>query len=177
MPKSSKKTKSDSAPATLTRRSLLNWLWLGLIIVAVGEVLYVVCSFLRPQRLRTHSGEFGTEIEAGPSSSFATGSVTAFPRGQFYLCRLEDGGFLAVSRKCTHLGCTVPWDEAGKRFACPCHASVFDRTGAVIRSPAPRPLDIFPIRVENDVLYVDTGRPLKRSQFRKEQVVYPKSAI
>ncbi|HHP7236584.1 MAG TPA: ubiquinol-cytochrome c reductase iron-sulfur subunit [Desulfobacterales bacterium] len=155
----------------------MNWLWFGLIVVALGEILYVVLSFLRPHRLRGRTGAFGTVVQAGAASSFESDSVTAFPRGQFYLCRLADGGFLAVSRKCTHLGCTIPWDEAAKHFACPCHASVFDLTGAVIRSPAPRPLDIFPIRLENDVLYVDTGRPVKRNQFQPEQVVYPKSAI
>jgi cytochrome b6-f complex iron-sulfur subunit len=175
MPVDTKIPETDSDKPAPPRRSFLNWLWFGLIVVALGEVLYVAVSFLRPHARRAHQGAFGTEIEAGPANSFVSGSVTAFPRGHFYLCRLDDGGFLAVSRKCTHLGCTVPWDEEARRFACPCHASVFDHTGAVIRSPAPRPLDIFPIRVENDVLFVDTGRPLRRNQFRQEQVVYPKS--
>jgi len=173
----SKITKPDPDREPIPRRSFLNWLWFGLIVVALGEILYVVRSFLRPRVLHSRPGEFGTVIEAGPAGAFAAGSVTAFPRGQFYLCRTADGGFLAISRKCTHLGCTVPWDEATQRFACPCHASVFDLTGAVVRSPAPRPLDIFPIRLENEILYVDTGRTVKRNRFRKEQVVYPKSLI
>ena len=51
------------------------------------------------------------------------------------------------------------------RFACPCHASAFDITGAVIKSPAPRPLDIYPIFIENNVVKVDTSKPIKRNQF------------
>ena len=39
---------------------------------------------------------------------------------------LEDGGFLALHRQCTHLGCTVPWVPARQAFVCPCHASAFD---------------------------------------------------
>ena len=47
------------------------------------------------------------------------GTVSAFPAGQFYLVRLKDGGFLALHRECTHLGCTVPWVAERARFACP----------------------------------------------------------
>ena len=88
--------------------------------------------------------------------------------------RLEDGGFLAISRKCTHLGCTVPWVEEDKRFACPCHGSTFDITGNVIQAPAPRALDLFPVTIENNVVKVNTGKRIKRSAFRASQVTYPR---
>ena len=94
----------------------------------------------------------------GRPTRFAPGSVTAFPAGKFYLVRLADGGFLALHRQCTHLGCSVPWDEASGRFACPCHASVFDLRGDVLAPPAPRPLDLFAVRIENGIVKVDTRR-------------------
>jgi cytochrome b6-f complex iron-sulfur subunit len=81
---------------------------------------------------------------------------------------------MALSRRCTHLGCTVPWVEEDKAFKCPCHSSAFDIRGNVIRSPAPRALDIFPITIENNVVKVETGQMMKRSAFRPEQVTYPK---
>ena len=60
---------------------------------------------------------------------------------------------------------------------CPCHASSFDITGDVLSPPAPRPLDIFPVRIENDIVKVDTrkadqdGRALSRHRWcaRDEQ--------
>jgi cytochrome b6-f complex iron-sulfur subunit len=110
-------------------------------------------------------------IVAGPVDRFQPGSVTAFPEGRFYLARLADGGFLALHRECTHLGCTVPWIDAEGRFVCPCHASSFDITGDVLSPPAPRPLDIFPVRIENDIVKVDTGRAIKRQSFTASQVV------
>jgi cytochrome b6-f complex iron-sulfur subunit len=100
--------------------------------------------------------------------------VTAFPRGNFYLARLEDGGFLAVSRTCTHLGCTVPWVFAEKRFVCPCHASTFDITGNVVNAPAPRAMDLYEVFIENNIVKVDARKRIRRTEFRKEQVVYPR---
>ena len=106
--------------------------------------------------------------------SFARGSVTAFPRGRFYLARLEDGGFLALSRGCTHLGCTVPWLSEENRFVCPCHSSEFDIMGEVLSPPAPRALDIFEISIENNIVKVNTGKRMKRSVFETGQAVYVK---
>jgi cytochrome b6-f complex iron-sulfur subunit len=155
------------------RRSFLTRLWLGLGAVACIEIVYLVTSFLRPRRSMARQGEFGTVIAAGAVGSFERGSVTAFPRGHFYLARLEDGGFLAISRQCTHLGCTLPWDQAKQKFVCPCHSSAFDMRGNVVRAPAPRALDLFPIVIENNFVMVDTGKRIQRSEFRKEQVTYP----
>ena len=106
---------------------------------------------------------------AGPVERFAPGSVTAFPAGRFYLSRLADGGFLALSRTCTHLGCTVPWLEDEQRFACPCHASVFDITGEVLGPPADRALDLYPVRIENGIVKVDTTARIRRRTFEAAQ--------
>jgi cytochrome b6-f complex iron-sulfur subunit len=159
-----------------SRRSFLNKIWIGLGIVAFLELAGMIVMYLRPVKSRAKSSESSTIIEAGPVASFPPDSVTAFVRGKFYLCRLEDGGFLAISRKCTHLGCTVPWLDKEKRFACPCHGSSFDITGAVTSPPAPRALDLYNLFIENNIVRVDTGRPIKRSEFRTDQVVYPKEA-
>jgi len=108
---------------------------------------------------------------AGPVDRFKPGSVTAFADGKFYLVRLDDGGFLAMHRKCTHLGCSVPWIADEQRFACPCHASAFDIHGDVLNAPAPRPLDLFPVEIDNGIVCVDTGRPMRRTEFEPTQVV------
>jgi cytochrome b6-f complex iron-sulfur subunit len=110
-------------------------------------------------------------VVAGPVDRFQPGTVTAFQRGRFYLARLEDGGFLALSRACTHLGCTVPWVAAEGRFVCPCHASAFTITGEVLSPPAPRPLDLYPVRIESGIVKVDTRAPVSRTAFEPSQVV------
>jgi cytochrome b6-f complex iron-sulfur subunit len=169
-------TEGPNEEATATepsRRSFLSKLWIGLGLVALAEIVAVVFAFLRSNKSKAREADSNAMVTAGAVNKFEVNSVTAFVRGRFYLARLEDGGFLALSRKCTHLGCTVPWVEKETKFACPCHASAFDITGDVINSPAPRPLDIYPIVIENNVVKVDTSKPMKRNQFEVSQVVHP----
>ena len=157
----------------ITRRSFLRKLWIGLGIVALAEFLGVGYIFLRPRKPEAYKEGFGGIITAGPIKKFADNSVTAFREGQFYLVRLQDGGFLALSRKCTHLGCTVPWVEEEKKFQCPCHSSSFDITGDVKNPPAPRALDIYPVKIENSIIKVDTSKAIRRKRFDTTQVIYP----
>jgi cytochrome b6-f complex iron-sulfur subunit len=165
-------TNKEAFATEPSRRNFLNKLWVGLGLVALVEAVVVVFAFLRSNKSKPPGVDSHVMVTAGAVSTFEPNSVTAFVRGRFYLARLEDGGFLALSRKCTHLGCTVPWFEKEMKFACPCHGSAFNITGEVISSPAPRPLDIYPIFIENNVVKVDTSEPLKRSEFRTEQVTY-----
>ncbi len=156
-----------SAESGSGRRRFLWTAWLGLLGVMLAEGVWVVIDFLRPRR--TRGREAAGVVVAGPVERFEPGSVTAFPQGRFYLVRLEDGGFLAVSRECTHLGCTVPWVDDENRFVCPCHASAFDIRGDVINPPAPRALDLYEVRVENRVVKVNTDNLTKRAAFDAAQ--------
>jgi cytochrome b6-f complex iron-sulfur subunit len=154
-----------------SRRSFLGRVWLLLGAVALAEGAWIVIDFFKPRRRRTGDDEQSSTLIAGPVDLFDPGSVTAFPKGRCYLARLDDGGFLALHRECTHLGCTVPWVADEGRFVCPCHASSFDITGDVLSPPAPRPLDIFPVRIENDIVKVDLSKPIRRQRFDASQVV------
>ena len=50
--------------------------------------------------------------------------------------RDEGGRIHAVSPRCTHMGCTVDWNDAEKTWDCPCHGSRYTYDGEVIRGPA-----------------------------------------
>jgi menaquinol-cytochrome c reductase iron-sulfur subunit len=66
----------------------------------------------------------------------------------------DNSDVTAFSPQCTHLGCGYRWDDAERKFKCPCHRSVFDLNGAVLSGPAPRPLDRLPVKIENGRLFV-----------------------
>jgi cytochrome b6-f complex iron-sulfur subunit len=136
----------------------------------MAEFLGVTGAYLWP-RGGEDGGGHGV-FEAGPVGDFTPDSVTPFPGAAFYLVRLADGGFLALSSRCSHLGCTVPWNEKRRAFPCPCHASVFDMRGDVLSPPAPRALNRFPITIQGGIVKVDTGSPVRRARFEASQVTY-----
>jgi cytochrome b6-f complex iron-sulfur subunit len=164
------KLPSEASPRVPSRRSFLSGIWLWLCGLALVEGVWIACSFLRPRGRRADIEDAIAVFVAGSIERFEPDSVTPFREGKFYLVRLDDGGFLALHRKCTHLGCTVPWIADEHRFACPCHASVFDIRGDVLSPPAPRALDLFAVRIENGLVKVDTSRTIRRTSFKPGQV-------
>ncbi len=66
----------------------------------------------------------------------------------------SDGTVNVFSPMCTHLGCGYHWDGAERTFKCPCHGSVYDVEGKVLGGPAPRPLDVLPLKVEDGRILV-----------------------
>lgn len=71
-----------------------------------------------------------------------------------YVLRDSAGQLAVLSAVCTHLGCTVPWIEKQNKFICPCHQATFDHGGKLIGGPAPRGMDVLPVKVEQGILKV-----------------------
>jgi len=165
-----KKTKIEKGQSP--KRRFLKILWTGLGLVALGELIMVIISFFRPIVKKESAISAVRMIDAGSTDTYEPGSVSAFVAGQFYLVCLGDGGFLALSSRCTHLGCAVPWDKDLKEFICPCHSSKFDIMGNVLSSPAPRALDLFEVSIINKHIQVNIGNRIKRNRFNKSQPVY-----
>ena len=155
-----------------SRRQFLQKLWKGLGIVASVEVIAVFFGFLFSGKKEDQSLKPKELFEAGNVEVFKNNTVTAFRGGRFYLARLLDGGFIALSLRCTHLGCSINWEEDKNRFICPCHSSAFYINGEVQNPPAPSALDYFPILIENGIVKVDIGTKLSRSRFEKSQITY-----
>ena len=89
---------------------------------------------------------------ADQSSRFELGAVGNFPPGSRTV-RIEipaviynqDGEISAYRLVCTHLGCRVA--ESGSDLKCPCHGSVFDHNGKVIKGPAKKPLQALEVEI------------------------------
>ncbi len=169
----------ETAPESgVTRRQFLGRAWWAAIVVLALEAVGGLVASMWPS---LKEGSFGTKVKIASveeALAMPVGTVMSFTEQRFYLSRVEDG-FLALYRKCTHVGCVVPWvgDDPSEdglastgRFNCPCHGAIFDRYGMVHAGPAPRPLDIFPITIEGDELVVDTGDIIERTGFDKSQV-------
>jgi len=158
------------ADSKVSRRDFLNIVWGAAGAIAVTELGLAGLRFLSP---RTVEGQFGGLFNLGSPDQYPPGSVTPVEAGRFYLVRLEDGGLLAIYRRCTHLGCAVPFDQAAGQFVCPCHGSAFTADGEVLNAPAPRPLDLFTLSInDDDEILVDTGKTIERDHPDPAAVVY-----
>jgi nucleotide-binding universal stress UspA family protein len=68
--------------------------------------------------------------------------ATVEEKGRKVAAYRDPSGHLTVlSKKCTHLGCSVQWNPTLKAWDCPCHGSRFDAQGQVVNGPAQRDLD------------------------------------
>lgn len=62
--------------------------------------------------------------------------------------------YVAISTRCTHLGCPARYTEAARSFLCPCHGGTYDIEGRVTAGPPVRPLDRFETFVKNGRVFV-----------------------
>ncbi len=69
------------------------------------------------------------------------GGLVGVDGRQLAVYRDEDGHTYELSPRCTHMGCTVDWNDAAKTWDCPCHGSRFSFDGSVVRGPAAEPLE------------------------------------
>jgi cytochrome b6-f complex iron-sulfur subunit len=156
---------------SISRRGLLRTaFWVG-----AGASLAGLAATLADFLWERHPGVFGGVVAAGMASEFPPGTKTVNREGRFWLVNLtaEQGGpgFIALWRKCPHLGCTVPWEpnfvykdpmtekSARGGFRCPAPGPTYHQAGVRVAGPAPRSMDRMKVTINPDtgVVSVDTG--------------------
>lgn len=81
---------------------------------------------------------------------------------------VERGGELvAFSTVCPHLGCGIDYDDAKKKFLCPCHKSWFSLDGEVEEGPSPRAMDRLSLQTDHELVSIRYQR-FKQGVERKE---------
>ncbi len=76
-----------------------------------------------------------TEIAAGEAK------VVKYEGHSIALFKDETGTVHAVNPACTHIKCSVAWNNAEKSWDCPCHGSRFDAEGEMLTAPARKNLE------------------------------------
>lgn len=92
----------------------------------------------------------GIEFVSGHAARFRAPHIRELEEGQGGMVEVGDatvgayrdpaGDLHVVSLTCTHLACTVQWNDAENTWDCPCHGSRFSPNGDVLEGPATRPL-------------------------------------
>ena len=152
--------------ATTRRRFLRSGWKLG------GTILTAAAGWTTYESLRPLVGSAtGATVELGTPSNYAPGTATYISAARLFVA--NTGGFLyAMSQKCPHLGCRVPFCESSGQFECPCHGSKYNIGGEWIEGPAPRGLDRYALTLDRttgtltaDTSTVIVGPPRGAKQF------------
>ncbi|HEX6316754.1 MAG TPA: Rieske (2Fe-2S) protein [Gemmatimonadaceae bacterium] len=125
---------------------------------AIAAMLLPSCASLVTRPVAIENGIVRLSLRQHPELAEPRGSVRLLPSGwedPLYLLVLDGGGLAAVSSICTHRGCTV--DLGGPGLSCPCHGSEYDREGRVMKGPASRALERYPVRVSGDEVVIEVG--------------------
>ncbi|KMP11441.1 hypothetical protein UR09_03270 [Candidatus Nitromaritima sp. SCGC AAA799-A02] len=142
-----------AANEEITRREFFSYGFMGSSLLASMSLLaYYVVQFLFPtsNASLTRKIYITTTDKIGPGKSYKFrdlkgGRITVTNTGE---------EFIALSTKCTHLGCQVHWKKDEKVFFCPCHEGYFNSRGEVLRGPPPKPLNSYRVEVIDKAIYI-----------------------
>ncbi|MDD5144702.1 MAG: Rieske 2Fe-2S domain-containing protein [Candidatus Pacebacteria bacterium] len=98
------------------------------------------------QKFLLHNVQASISLLKGRFKKFPHLEVQSLSLGQAMIFELEgrkvgvfkdqQGKIHAVSTTCTHMGCTLNWNNAEESWDCPCHGSSFSCDGKLIHGPA-----------------------------------------
>lgn len=135
----------------MKRRRFLKILLAFLGSTTIASFLYPLIRFFAPSTGKTETKKLTikkSEVPSGEAKNVVFNSVPII------IINHRDKGFVALSKVCTHLGCLVEYDKAGKKLLCPCHAGVYDLEGNVLSGPPPKPLPKISLRVEGETILI-----------------------
>ena len=128
----------------ISRRDFINRLGWTVFLGTIGGATAASLRFLSPNVLYE------------PPKEYKIGYLQDYPEGvnfisdrRIFVIRNEDR-IQAVSAVCTHIGCTLSWSGEDKEYKCPCHGSVFNKNGDVIKGPAPKSLPWYGVSLSPD---------------------------
>ncbi len=167
---------SGNDAAGVTRRQFLNRAYFAAVLVGLSNFALASLDYLWPRG----GGGLGSKISVGDAETLRNQLTTSrnpifIPDGFFWLMTYEgqpaaankipayvtanvvQTGFMAIYRKCVHLGCSVPFCNTSEWFECPCHGSKYSINGEYRSGPAPRSLDRFRVDIVGGKVVVDTS--------------------
>jgi len=141
------------APHPDSRRTLLSWLLGGGVIASFGSFLYPVTRFINPPQI---SEAAVNEVIAGKVQDLKpnSGKIVKFGNKPALLVRVSETEWKAFSAVCTHLNCTVQYQESSRQIWCACHNGTYDMSGRVVSGPPPKPLEEFSVLVRGEEVVI-----------------------
>lgn len=74
--------------------------------------------------------------------------------GNIIIINKGSSTYVALSKICTHNGCSVSYNSGNDNLPCPCHGSIFDTNGSVLNGPATTSLKTYSVSKMGDFLTI-----------------------
>lgn len=146
----------------MTRRTFIGW-WMAAVLTAFAVTgLLPILVFFWPAPPKGQKKQAITVALDTPIDQLQNGSATKIlaptsPNSAFIMADgggdnapgdlafgafvVKNGSNVAVfAQNCSHLGCSVNFNDGARTFDCPCHGSRFNLDGTVLHGPAQNPL-------------------------------------
>jgi Rieske Fe-S protein len=135
------------------RRSLIRWLLGGGFTASLASFLFPVLRFLNPPSLPEAAVN---EAPAGKVGDLPvnSGRIVRFGSRPVLLVRTGETEFRAFSAVCSHLNCTVQYQQQTRQIWCACHNGLYDLNGRVVSGPPPKPLEEYVAHVRGDEIVI-----------------------
>lgn len=140
----------------MERRDFLSKVMVGGSILFAAPMYLSSCSKSSDSGLTTTpTGSANVTIDLTQNQFSSLGSVGGYVYYQnMIIIRTGDSQYVALSKICTHQGCTVGYSSSIKEIACPCHGARYSLDGAVLQGPAQLPLTKYNVTVANNTLTI-----------------------
>ncbi|MGA2325201.1 MAG: Rieske (2Fe-2S) protein [Bryobacteraceae bacterium] len=135
------------------RRNLIRTLLGGGFTASLVAFLYPVIRFMNPPQVSEASVN---EVPGGKVQDLKpnSGKIVKFGSRPVLLVRLNQTEWRAFSAVCTHLNCTVQYQEQRRQIWCACHNGFYDLNGNVVSGPPPKALEEYLARVRGDEVVI-----------------------
>ena len=135
------------------RRTVMRWLLGGGFTASIASFLFPAFRFMNPPAVPEASVN---EVTAGKTGDLKvnSGKIVKFGSAPALLVRAGENEWRAYSAVCTHLNCTVQYQESSRQIWCACHNAVYDLNGKVVSGPPPAPLEEYEVRVRGEEVVI-----------------------
>jgi Rieske Fe-S protein len=120
---------------------------------SIISFLYPAIRFMNPPSVPeavVNEASAGKISDLGPNSA----RIVKFGSRPVLLIRLNETDWRAFSAICTHLNCTVQYQDSSRQIWCACHNGFYDVNGRVVSGPPPRPLEEYAVHVRGEDVVV-----------------------
>jgi Rieske Fe-S protein len=136
-----------------SRRGLISTLLGSGFAASLAAFLYPVFRFMNPPAVSEASvneAPGGKVQDLKPNAA----KIVKFGSRPVILVRVSEAQWRAFSAVCTHLNCTVQYQDQRRQIWCACHNGFYDLNGSVVSGPPPKALEEYVVRVRGEEVVI-----------------------